>query len=216
MKSQVVLLSTILLLVSTEARAGLTLGDYLGIASTLIGVGEGLIPKTEITPAYAIKEWSSVVQGEYCEFAYYTKRTITRNALTGDFVYYTKEWNGVAYVESNATFAVVGTAVRNYYCDRSSDACFYWDYQWEAFSIEAWIKSIQKSGINPPGQPYSAFLKTDLLGVQRDCNPPVDNWPNYYMGFTLNDVGRTTIVPMMNPYAYEWPVLMWVGKEYDY
>ncbi len=219
MKTIHLMLIVIPFCVSAEAQ---TIGDIWGTAKSITSVIGGFIGTTTVTPAYAMKTWRKDSYGYYGNVYFDSRWRVSRSMVTGAYFYDYRNlrFDGTWSV-NQAPFSISTVQRLNYYCnlstyypDGSASLFIYNDLR--DFEIAVWAGAIVKTGYFPPGQPYTAELKSVATRLQTSCKsiPPLTRETR--KDVQINDTGYVTTKMDLVSYDYSWPMLCWIGSTYDY
>lgn len=211
------LLAALLCGASPGAEAD-SLGKIIGTTKTLVQFIGSLAGKTEVTPAYAINYWTARYWGYYAGWPFRNYYAVREDVAFGERFYRSAHLQGdFTYVVSEEPFPVDILRRYNYNCDMAPWMPNTYVYNEVGdFSVAVWVSSLKKTGYFPPGEPYTAWIKSVGTQVAENCNPP----PNYSREFRssvqITDTGISILKPGWPGYSYTFPFLCWVGDCYDY
>jgi hypothetical protein len=194
----------------------------VGLATDLYSGHIALEGKTVLSPALVIHSWRNDYYGFYSNVKYGYHGRITRNPLTGDYIYEFRQLqsNGTYSVSDNV-FPLLYLRRRNYRCDLSTTSEGVPAQKFIYNELEDFVVALYhasppvKSGLKPPRAPYKFIARTDAGSLPNDCNPidPVSvqvdctviitkEWGTVYERFPLVD------------FEYAWPPSVWGEPEY--
>ena len=86
----------------------------------------------------------------------------------------------------------------------------------ETFTMEMWISRLERSGLFSPRPPFKGCLKSTASMVSDGCSPPPPISQETRKSVMITDTGYSILTFGLLPYEFTYPMLCWVGDEYDY
>jgi hypothetical protein len=192
-------------------------GDLIGNGIKLVGalkVLKSVSGTTTVTPAYDIHDYRNrqvLIYGGSRQDLY---RLMSRD-LAGVYHYYTRTLQpDGTYQQTRDVFPIVELKRLNYNCVLLPGLFEYTELG--DFTMVMWADKVAKSGLFPPGEPYSGWLKSVASRVADTCAPAPDVRFETYAGGPIYDTGRTTCKFIYLPYTYTFPMTCWIGNMWDY
>lgn len=200
------------------------LGDVWGVAKEFTSAVGGFVGTTKVTPVYALHKWRKDDYGYYRSVYYYTQRRVEREPHTGAYLFKHRVWQfDGSWVEQTSPFSLGSVERKSYSCDLSTYdpwtgemIDFNWYNTIMDFEVAVWAGLIVKTGLFPPGQPYTAQLKSVAIQVQTTCSTPAAYSQEVRQPFQINDTSFVTSRMPLAHCDYSWLMLCWVGDTYDY
>lgn len=198
--------------------AAISLAKVIGTGKIIKNGVSEFVGRTEVIPAYALHAWKYAYWGYYGNAPFKVIKAVNRLPYTGDYLYQTMIYDpDSGYFDYYyGKFPLNQIRRFNYRCDVSTDSNQFIFNEIENFVIGVWVDSLKKSGYMPPGDPYTAWLKTYGTKLGENCEErPVGG--RYFRSDTqIRDTGMSYIQPGWVGYSYDWPMLCWIGDAYNY
>lgn len=205
-------LAVVLLFSNPSDATAISPSQALGIAGSIYHWLDGT---TTVTPQTALNYWRQIEEVDYHGTTTRTYRRVTRDHLTGTFLYdYELKVDGVVTEQNTNPFLLGSAARQSYYCDANGDGTVVYE-KLKHFTVAASASSVVKTGGFPPGEPYPGVAKSYGSDIQSDCSS-VGGGRDFREGFNVYDSGTTVFQFDTVNVDYAWPVLAWVGGFYEY
>lgn len=211
-------LVTVLLCGTSVAAEADSLGKIVGTGKTIVQALSGFIGETDVTPSYMVYYWTGRYWGYYAGVPYRHYYAVRRDGIMGRYFYGSSHFQGDVLIDASEEPFPVNTLKRySYRCDMAPWAPdLYVHNEVEDFSVAVWVSALKKTGYFPPGEPYTAWIKTVGTRIAENCDPPTTNTREFRSSVAIQDTGFSILKPGWPGYQYTFPFLCWVGDCYDY
>jgi hypothetical protein len=194
-----------------------------GIVSIIISIYGAMYGKTIVQPGCELNTWYNYYYGYYQNVQFVTLLKVTRDQYTKLYYFEKRVLQPDGdFIKTTDPFQIESMQRLNYACNLSvtnanGALTKHEFYRLADFTLRAsLVAPVTKSGLFPPGAPYSVWIKLGANKLQSTCTPIAWYEREFRTQVMLPDNGSVvTRIGIVN-YNYWWPPLIWAGEYYEH